>query len=183
MAVQTGGSGRGRVRSSLESALGGGRRGGGGSLPMEGKVSRPSRLDALGVHYIEAGWPGSNPKDLRFFRRMRDMTLKHAKLAAFSMTRGADATAESDANMRALLDAGAPVATIVGKSWDFHVTHALSTTLDENLKMIADTIAFLRPRMEEVMFDAEHFFDGFRRNREYALATLRSAETAGAHPG
>src|SRR2546426_10602416 len=97
------------------------------------------------------------------------------------MTRRADATAESDANMRALLDAGAPVATIVGKSWDFHVTHALSTTLDENLKMIADTIAFLRPRMEEVMFDAEHFFDGFRRNREYALATLRAAEAAGAH--
>ncbi|OLA95999.1 MAG: hypothetical protein AUH20_04670 [Candidatus Rokubacteria bacterium 13_2_20CM_69_15_2] len=97
------------------------------------------------------------------------------------MTRRADATAESDANMQALLDAGAPVATIVGKSWDFHVTHALSTTLDENLKMIADTIAFLRPRMEEVMFDAEHFFDGFRRNREYALATLRSAEAAGAH--
>src|SRR6266571_5162178 len=76
---------------------------------------------------------------------------------------------------------GAPVATIVGKSWDFHVTHALSTTLDENLKMIADTIALLRPRMEEVMFDAEHFFDGFRRNREYALATLQSAEAAGAH--
>src|SRR5207253_2480871 len=125
--------------------------------------------------------PGSNPKDLRFFRRMQDVTLKHAKLAAFSMTRRAGGTAESDANMQALLDAGAPVATIVGKSWDFHVTHALSTTLDENLKMIADTIAFLRPRMDEVMFDAEHFFDGFRRNREYALATLRAAETAGAH--
>src|SRR3989442_1271674 len=83
--------------------------------------------------------------------------------------------------MQALLDAGAPVATIVGKAWDFQVTHALSKTLDENLKMIADTIAFLRPRTEEVMFDAEHFFDGFRRNREYALATLRAAEAAGAH--
>src|SRR2546426_7162296 len=111
---------------------------------------------------------------------MRDMTLKTENPAASSMPRRADATAESDANMQALLDAGAPVATIVGKSWDFHVTHALSTTLDENLKMIADTIAFLRPRMEEVMFDAEHFFDGFRRNREYALATLRAAEAAGA---
>src|SRR3989442_8709326 len=147
---------------------------------MRERARWPPRLDALGIHYIEGGWPGSNPKDLRFFRRMRDVTLKHAKLAAFSMTRRADATAESDANMRALLDAGAPVATIVGKSWDFHVTHALSTTLDENLKMIADTIAFLRPRMEEVMFDAEHFFDGFRRNREYALATLQSSEAAGA---
>src|SRR5207253_4245411 len=92
-----------------------------------------------------------------------------------------DATAESDANMQAVLDAGSPVATIVGKSLDFHVTHALDTTLDENLAMIADTIAFLRPRMEEVMFDAEHFFDGFRANREYALRTLRAAEAAGAH--
>src|SRR5204862_2901120 len=144
-------------------------------------VRLASRLDALGIHYIEGGWPGSNPKDLRFFRRMQDVTLKHAKLAAFSMTRRAGGTAESDANMQALLDAGAPVATIVGKAWDFQVTHALSTTLDENLKMIADTIAFLRPRTEEVMFDAEHFFDGFRRNREYALATLRAAEAAGAH--
>src|SRR2546425_4504599 len=158
-----------------------GTQGEGVSFSMEDKVRLTTRLDALAIHYIEGGWPGSNPKDLRFFRRMRDVTLKHAKLAAFSMTRRADATAESDANMRALLDAGAPVATIVGKSWDFHVTHALSTTLDENLAMIADTIAFLRPRMEEVMFDAEHFFDGFRRNREYALATLRAAEAAGAH--
>src|SRR5437016_936453 len=158
-----------------------GTQGEGVSFSMEAKVRLASRLDALGIHYIEGGWPGSNPKDLRFFRRMQDVTLKHAKLAAFSMTRRAGGTAESDANMQALLDAGAPVATIVGKAWDFQVTHALSTTLDENLKMIADTIAFLRPRTEEVMFDAEHFFDGFRRNREYALATLRAAEAAGAH--
>src|SRR5947209_5508712 len=170
-----------RLIKIYDTTLRDGTQGEGVSFSMEDKVRLTTRLDALGVHYIEGGWPGSNPKDLRFFRRMRDMTLKHAKLAAFSMTRRADATAESDANMQALLDAGAPVATIVGKSWDFHVTHALSTTLDENLKMIADTIAFLRPRMEEVMFDAEHFFDGFRRNREYALATLQSAEAAGAH--
>src|SRR5256712_7249954 len=148
---------------------------------MEDRARLRPRLDALGSHVIDGCCQGTNPKDLLCSRRRRDVTLKHAKLAAFSMPRRADATAESDANMRALLDAGAPVATIVGKSWDFHVTHALSTTLDENLKMIADTIAFLRPRMEEVMFDAEHFFDGFRRNREYALATLRSAEAAGAH--
>src|SRR2546428_1268044 len=169
-----------RLIKIYDTTLRDGTQGEGVSFSMEDKVRLTTRLDALGIHYIEGGWPGSNPKDLRFFRRMRDVTLKHAKLAAFSMTRRADATAESDANMRALLDAGAPVATIVGKSWDFHVTHALSTTLDENLKMIADTIAFLRPRMEEVMFDAEHFFDGFRRNREYALATLQSAEAAGA---
>src|SRR5262249_56643330 len=89
--------------------------------------------------------------------------------------------ADADSNMQALLDAGTPVATIVGKSWDFHVTAALGTTLPENLAMIGDTIAFLRPRMDEVLFDAEHFFDGFRTNREYALATLKAAEPAGAH--
>src|SRR2546421_4656563 len=170
-----------RVTKIYDTTLRDGTQGEGVSFSMEDKVRLASRRDRLAIHYIEGGWPGSNPKDLRFFRRMQDVTLKHAKLAAFSMTRRAGGTAESDANMQALLDAGAPVATIVGKAWDFQVTHALSTTLDENLKMIADTIAFLRPRTEEVMFDAEHFFDGFRRNREYALATLRAAEAAGAH--
>jgi 2-isopropylmalate synthase len=170
-----------RLIKIYDTTLRDGTQGEGVSFSMEDKVRLTSRLDALGIHYIEGGWPGSNPKDLRFFRRMQDTSLKHAKLAAFSMTRRAGGSAESDANMQALLDAGAPVATIVGKSWDFHVTHALDTTLDENLAMIADTIAFLRPRMEEVMFDAEHFFDGFRANRDYALRTLRAAEAAGAH--
>jgi 2-isopropylmalate synthase len=112
---------------------------------------------------------------------MQDVTLKHAKLAAFSMTRRAGGTAASDANMQALITAGAPVATIVGKAWDFHVSQALGTTLEENLAMVGDTIAFLRPKMDEVLFDAEHFFDGFRANREYALAALRAAASAGAH--
>ena len=170
-----------RLIKIYDTTLRDGTQGEGVSFSMEDKVRLTSRLDALGIHYIEGGWPGSNPKDLRFFRRMQDTSLKHAKLAAFSMTRRAGGPVESDANMQALLDAGAPVATIVGKSWDFHVTHALDTTLDENLAMIADTIAFLRPRMEEVMFDAEHFFDGFRANRDYALRTLRAAEAAGAH--
>src|SRR5213080_957927 len=158
-----------------------GTQGEGVSFSMEDKVRLATRLDALGIHYIEGGWPGSNPKDLRFFRRMQDVAFKQAKLAAFSMTRRAGGRPESDANMQALVDAGAPVATIVGKSWDFHVTEALGTTRDENLAMIADTIAWLRPKMDEVMFDAEHFFDGFRANREYALATLQVAERAGAH--
>src|SRR5687767_6600897 len=158
-----------------------GTQGEGVSFSMEDKVRLATRLDALGVHYIEGGWPGSNPKDLRFFRRMQDVSFKHAKLAAFSMTRRAGGVAASDANMQALLEAGTPVATIVGKSWDFHVTDALATSLPENLAMIEDTIAFLRPRMEEVLFDAEHFFDGFRANREYALQTLKAAERAGAH--
>jgi 2-isopropylmalate synthase len=158
-----------------------GTQGEGVSFSMEDKVRLASRLDALGIHYIEGGWPGSNPKDLRFFARMQDVALKHAKLAAFSMTRRAGGTAEADANMQALITAGAPVATIVGKAWDFHVSHALGTTLDENLAMVHDTIAFLRPKVDEVLFDAEHFFDGFRANRDYALATLRAAESAGAH--
>src|SRR5881396_3888162 len=170
-----------RLIKIYDTTLRDGTQGEGVSFSMEDKVRLASRLDALGIHYIEGGWPGSNPKDLRFFRRMQDVTLKHAKLAAFSMTRRAGGTAASDPNMRALIDGGAPVATIVGKSWDFHVTDALGTTLPENLAMIEDTIAFLRPKMDEVIFDAEHFFDGFRANREYALATLAAAAEGGAH--
>jgi 2-isopropylmalate synthase len=169
-----------RLITIYDTTLRDGTQGEGIAFSMEDKVRLASRLDALGIHYIEGGWPGSNPKDLRFFRRMQDVALKHAKLAAFSMTRRPGGRAESDVNMQALVDAGAPVATIVGKSWDFHVTHALDTTLEENLAMIADSIAFLRPRMDEVVFDAEHFFDGFRANREYALRTLQAAEAAGA---
>jgi 2-isopropylmalate synthase len=131
-----------RLIKIYDTTLRDGTQGEGVSFSMEDKVRLATRLDALGIHYIEGGWPGSNPKDLRFFRRMQDVTFKHAKLAAFSMTRRAGGTAESDANMQALLDAGAPVATIVGKSWDFHVTEALGTTLPENLAMIGDTIAF-----------------------------------------
>jgi 2-isopropylmalate synthase len=170
-----------RLIKIYDTTLRDGTQGEGVSFSMEDKVRLATRLDAIGIHYIEGGWPGSNPKDLRFFRRMQDVNLKHAKLAAFSMTRRPGGIAESDANMQALVAAGAPVATIVGKSWDFHVTHALETTLEENLAMVRDTIAYLRPKMEEVIFDAEHFFDGFRANRDYALATLRAAESAGAH--
>jgi 2-isopropylmalate synthase len=158
-----------------------GTQGEGVSFSMEDKVRLAARLDALGIHYIEGGWPGSNPKDLRFFRRMQDVGLKQARLAAFTMTRRAGGRADSDANMKAVVDAGAPVATIVGKSWDFHVRHALETTLDENVDMIADTVAYLRAHVDEVMYDAEHFFDGFRANRDYALRTLKAAEDAGAH--
>jgi len=170
-----------RLIRIYDTTLRDGTQGEGVSFSSEDKVRLASRFDALGIHYIEGGWPGSNPKDLRFFRRMQDVTLKHAKLAAFSMTRRAGGQADGDANMQALIEAGAPVATIVGKSWDFHVTAALGTTLPENLAMIADTIAYLRPRMEEVLFDAEHFFDGFRANPAYALATLKAAADAGAH--
>ncbi|MBI2202580.1 MAG: citramalate synthase [Candidatus Rokubacteria bacterium] len=170
-----------RVIKIYDTTLRDGTQGEGVSFSMEDKVRLTTKLDALGIHYIEGGWPGSNPKDLRFFRRMQDVGLKQAKLAAFSMTRRAGGAAENDDNMRALIDAGAPVATIVGKSWDFHVTGALGTTLHENVDMIRDTIAFLRPKVEEVMFDAEHFFDGFKKNRDYALGTIRAAADAGAH--
>ena len=170
-----------RLIRIYDTTLRDGTQGEGVSFSMEDKVRLATRLDALGIHYIEGGWPGSNPKDLRFFRRMQDVAFKHAKLAAFSMTRRAGGTAHGDPNMQALLESGAPVATIVGKSWDFHVTEALATTLPENLAMIADTVAYLRPKMEEVLFDAEHFFDGFRANRDYALQTLKAAEEAGAH--
>src|SRR5688572_4538536 len=164
-----------RIVKLYDTTLRDGTQGEGVSFSMEDKIRIVTRLDAIGVHYIEGGWPGSNPKDMRFFRRIQDVALKHAKLAAFSMTRRAGGVAESDANMQALVEAGTPVATIVGKSWDFHVTHALGTTLPENLAMIGDTIGYLRGHMEEVIFDAEHFFDGFRANREYALETLRAA--------
>jgi len=169
-----------RLIRIYDTTLRDGTQGEGVSFSMEDKVRLATRFDALGIHYIEGGWPGSNPKDLRFFRRMQDVSLKHAKLCAFSMTRRAGVSAANDANMQSLIEAGAPVATIVGKSWDFHVTQALETTLPENLGMIGDTVAFLRPKMDEVIFDAEHFFDGFRANREYALATVKAAAEAGA---
>ena len=169
-----------RLIRIYDTTLRDGTQGEGVSFSMEDKVRLAGRLDAFGIHYIEGGWPGSNPKDLRFFRRMQDVTLKQAKLAAFSMTRRAGGVTETDPNMQAIIESGAPVATIVGKSWDFHVTQALETTRDENVAMIRDSIAYLRPKMDEVLFDAEHFFDGFRANREYALATLKAAAEAGA---
>ena len=157
-----------------------GTQGEGVSFSMEDKVRLTQRLDALGVHYIEGGWPGSNPKDLRFFRRILDVPLKHARVAAFGATRRPGISAAADPSLQALVEARTPVATIFGKSWPFHVTHALQTTLPENLLMISDSVAFLVQRVEEVVYDAEHYFDGFKRDREYALETLRAAERAGA---
>ena len=169
-----------RLIRIYDTTLRDGTQGEGVSFSLEDKLRIAARLDAVGFHYIEGGWPGSNPKDLRFFRRVQDLHFKHAKIAAFSMTRRPGGSAESDPNVKALVEAGAPVATIVGKSWDFHVTHALATTLGENLSMIGETIAHLRNHAEEVMYDAEHFFDGFRANRAYALETLTTAAAAGA---
>jgi 2-isopropylmalate synthase len=169
-----------RLVRIYDTTLRDGTQGEGVAFSMEDKVRLAQRLDALGVHYIEGGWPGSNPKDMRFFRRILDVPLKHARIAAFGATRRAGIRPDADPSLLALVEARAPVATIFGKSWPFHVTHALQTTLPENLAMIADSVAFLVGRVEEVVYDAEHFFDGFKRDREYAVETLRAAERAGA---
>ena len=149
------------------------------SLSVEDKLTIAHRLAAFGMHYIECGWPGSNPKDADFFARARRMNLP-ARLAAFGRTRRADSRCEDDANLRALLDAGTPAVTLVGKSWDFHVSQVLVTTLPENLAMIRDSVAWMKHQGREVVFDAEHFYDGFVRNPEYALSTLSAALEAGA---
>ncbi len=150
------------------------------SLSLEDKVRIAYLLDELGVDYIEGGWPGANPKDTEFFERARSMSFRKATLTAFGMTRRPEGRAEDDEGLRALLDSGAPVACIVGKAWDLHVTKALRTTLDENLKMVEESCRYLVSRGLEVFFDAEHFFDGFRRNPSYAMKVLRAALEGGA---
>lgn len=157
-----------------------GTQGEGVSLTAEDKLKITAKLDELGVHYIEGGWPGSNPKDLDYFRRVRDLPLRQAKISAFGSTRRPGVAVEDDLNIRALLEAGAPVVAIFGKSWDFHVTKALNTTLEENLGMIRDSVRFLKDRGREVVYDAEHFFDGYAANPEYAQETLQAAAAAGA---
>ncbi|MCL1884436.1 MAG: citramalate synthase [Defluviitaleaceae bacterium] len=152
------------------------------SFSVTDKIKIAQYLDSLGVDYIEAGNPGSNPKDLAFFRHFIDggEILKHAKLIAFGSTRRKGILAKDDANVNALLESGASAACIFGKSWDFHVTDILNATLDENLEMIRDTISFLKSKLDEVMFDAEHFFDGYKKNPSYALASLKAAQDGGA---
>ncbi len=150
------------------------------SLSLEDKLRITSRLDEFGLHYIEGGWPGANPKDKAFFDEARRMTLKHARLSAFGSTRRAGKKAEDDVNLKALVDAATPVVTLFGKSWDLHVRDALRVSLEENLEMIEDSVAFLKSRVQEVLYDAEHFFDGYRHDRDYALSTLKAAARGGA---
>jgi 2-isopropylmalate synthase len=150
------------------------------NLTSEDKVAIARRLDAFGVTFIEGGWPGSNPKDMRFFELMKDVPLENALLAAFGSTRRKDVRPEDDANLRALVESAAPVVTVFGKSWDLHVRDALHATLEENLEMIRDSVAFLRSCGRRVVYDAEHFFDGFEADAEYALATLAAAAAGGA---
>ena len=157
-----------------------GAQGEGISFSVEDKVRIARRLDAFGVDYIEGGWPGSNPKDVEFFARMKSVSLHHAKLAAFGSTRRPHIVADADPMLAGLLDAQTPVVTFVGKSWDFHVTEALRLPLEENLAMIADTVRFFKTHGREVIYDAEHFFDGWKRNPDYAAACVRAALDNGA---
>lgn len=150
------------------------------SLSLNDKLRVAQRLDEFGVHYIEGGWPGSNPKDAGFFERARELDLRHAKLCAFGSTRRKNTACEGDANLRALLEAETPAVAVVGKSWDFHVDQVLGTTLEENLAMVADSIRYLKSMGREVVFDAEHFVDGFKANPDYALSVAEAAATAGA---
>ncbi len=157
-----------------------GTQGEGVNLSVEDKLRIARRLDEFGMHYIEGGWPGSNPKDAEFFTRAKTLDLKQARLAAFGSTRKANACVEQDPQIQLLLNAGTPVVTLVAKTSTLHVRHVLETTLEENLKMIGDSVAFFKSHGREVMHDAEHFFDGFKLDKEYALATLRAARDAGA---
>lgn len=150
------------------------------SFSLEDKLKIATLLDGLRIPYIEGGWPGSNPKDAEFFRRLRATPLKHSKLTAFGCTRRVGIRAEDDLNLRALLEAGTAVTTIVGKSSRMHVERVLETDLEENLEMIKDSIRFLKHHGKEVMFDAEHFFDGFDCDKSYALDVVGVAAEAGA---
>jgi 2-isopropylmalate synthase len=157
-----------------------GTQGAGISLSVADKLRIADRLDAFGVHYVEGGWPGSNPRDIEFFAEAKHKTFRHARLAAFGSTRRKDVSATADDQVQLLIAAGTPVVTIFGKTSPLHVREVLQTTLDENLKMIADTVRFLKAHGKFVVYDAEHCFDGFREDAPYALATLHAAEQAGA---
>ncbi|MSP78229.1 MAG: citramalate synthase [Dehalococcoidia bacterium] len=150
------------------------------SVSVEDKIKITQRLDQLGLHYIEGGWPGSNPKDVEFFARAQSLKLKTAQLAAFGSTRRAGVKVDQDSQVRALLEARTPVVTLVGKASEMQVTKILETTLDENLAMIADTVSYLKKKGRKVFYDAEHFFDGYRANPEYSIRCLLAAAEAGA---
>jgi 2-isopropylmalate synthase len=150
------------------------------SLSLDDKLKIARKLDEFGIHYIEGGWPGSNPKDVDFFRRASSLGLKQAKITAFGSTRRKDTLPENDPNLKALMDANTEVVTLVGKSWDLHVLDVLETSMEENLAMIGESVAYCKAQDKEVIYDAEHFFDGYKANPEYALATVQTAAVNGA---
>ncbi|MEI7999221.1 MAG: citramalate synthase [Candidatus Omnitrophota bacterium] len=148
------------------------------SYTVPDKLKITQKLDELGIHYIEGGWPGSNPKDKEYFELMKTRKLKNSKLAAFGSTRRAGIKPEDDTNLKELVASQTPTVTIFGKSWDLHVKDVIKTTLEENLKMISDSVAFLKKHKREVFYDAEHFFDGYKKNPKYALKTILAAQQA-----
>src|SRR5579864_7596950 len=150
------------------------------SLSADDKVLIAHKLDELGIDYIEGGWPGSNPKDKDFFARAKEMQFRHARLTAFGATRMARNKVEEDASVRALIEAETPVVCIFGKTWDLHVHRALGITEEENLELISDTVRYLKEHGKEVVYDAEHFFDGYKAGRDFAFRTLEAAKKAGA---
>ncbi len=165
---------------TYDTTLRDGAQGEGISFSVDDKLKIALKLDYLGIRYIEGGWPGSNPKDLEFFRLIKNYELKNAIVTAFSSTRKPDIRVKQDNNIKAVLDSGVKAATLFGKSWDFHVYRALETTLEENLLMIKDSIAYLKDCDLEVIFDAEHFFDGYKNNADYAIRVLQAAAASGA---
>ncbi len=150
------------------------------AFSLEDKIRIAQKLDELGIHYIEGGWPGSNPKDLQFFQEIKSVPLSHAKIVAFGSTCRAGVLPQDDPNIQSLIAADTEAVTIFGKSWDIHPLDVLNITLDQNLEIIHQSIRFLKGRVPEVIFDAEHFFDGFKNNPAYALSTLMTARDAGA---
>jgi len=157
-----------------------GSQGEGVNFSLQDKLMITQRLDELGFDYIEGGYPLSNPKDEEFFQRVAELPLKHARVCAFGMTRRKGVTAAEDIGMQALINSKAPVCTIVGKTWDLHVTEVLRVSLEENLAMIRDSIAYVKSQGREAIYDAEHCFDGWKANPQYALQTLKAAADAGA---
>jgi len=166
--------------TTYDTTLRDGSQGEGVSLSLDDKLRITRQLDKFGIDFIEGGWPGSNPKDEAFFREVRNMELEHAEVTAFSSTRRPNVAVEDDTNIQKLVQSGVNYATLFGKSWDLHVTDALNTTLEENLAMIADTIEHLIANGMKVIYDAEHFFDGYKYNPEYAMQSLKAAADAGA---
>jgi 2-isopropylmalate synthase len=150
------------------------------AFSVEDKLRITRKLDELGVHYIEGGWPGANPKDGEYFREAVSLNLSHSKIVAFGSTHRPKKRPENDETMRGLVNAGTPVITIFGKTWDFHVKEALRVPAEENLDIIYDSVAYLKKHVEKVFFDAEHFFDGYQNNPEYAMQCLAAAQEAGA---
>ena len=150
------------------------------SLSVEDKLKITRLLDNLGIDYIEGGWPGSNPKDVEYFQRVQNMALKHAKITAFGSTCRVGTSPADDDNIQAMVNAQTPVVAVVGKSWTLHVTDVLRTTLEENLRIIRETVAYVKAHGKEVVFDAEHFFDGYKDDPDYTLSTLQAAVEGGA---